>query len=226
MKKLSKRLKASTGLVDHEKRYTVKEAVEILKKVPAVKFDETVQIAIKLNVDPKKPEQNLRGAFSLPNGSGKTVRVIAFCEGDKAKEAETAGAVSVGGQDLVQKILDGWMDFDVAIAHPSMMKFVGKLGRVLGTKGLMPSPKSGTVSEDVGRAVKEFRAGKIEYRTDSAGNIHAILGKKSFEAGKIEENAESFISMIQGSRPPTVKGIFISKMFLTTTMGVSVPLKV
>ncbi len=226
MKKSSKRHRKCLELVDRTRKYTVKEAVEVIKKTPSAKFDETVQIAIKLDVDPKKPEQMLRGAFSLPHGSGRSVRVIAFAEGDKAKEAEQAGAAAVGGQDLVQKITDGWMEFDVAVAHPSLMKFVGKLGRVLGTKGLMPSPKTGTVTEDVGRVVKEFKAGKIEYRTDSAGNIHAMVGKKSFDAQKIEENVDAFVAMIQGARPSTVKGIFVTKMSLTTSMGPGVPLKV
>jgi large subunit ribosomal protein L1 len=226
MKKRSKRYRKAAERVEASKRYAVREALEVLRETEAAGFDETVEIALKLGVDPKKPDQIIRGAFSLPNGSGKEVRVIAFAEGEKAAEAEAAGAMEVGGQDLVKKIQDGWLDFDVAIAHPSMMRFVGKLGRILGTKGKMPSPKSGTVADDIGRAVSEFKAGKIEYRTDSAGNLHAPMGKRHFELDRLVENVEAFMAHVEGLRPTSLKGTYVQRVHLSTTMGPSVPLRV
>lgn len=225
MRKRSKRYRTGAEGLDQNTRHSVDEALEILKAFPSANFDETIEIAVKLGVDPKKPDQMLRGAFSLPNGAGKTMRVIAFAEGETAAQAEEAGAVAVGGQDLVKRIEDGWMDFDVAVAHPSMMRFVGKLGRVLGPKGKMPSPKSGTVTPEVGTAVREFAAGKIEYRTDSAGNIHAPVGKKSFESGKLAENVDAFLNLILSLKPSSVKGTYVQKVYLTSSMGPSVAVR-
>jgi large subunit ribosomal protein L1 len=197
-----------------------------LKKFDSCKFDETVEVSIKLTVDPKKPEQMLRGSFALPHGLGKEKKVIAFVEGADATAARAAGASEVGGEDLAKKILDGWTDFDVAVAHPATMKYVGKLGRVLGPQGKMPSPKSGTVTDNVVQAVKEFKGGKIEYRTDPAGNVQAPVGKKSFPADKLADNVAAFIEHIQHSRPSSAKGAFVSKVALSATMSPGINLAV
>jgi large subunit ribosomal protein L1 len=226
MRKRSKRYRKGEETVDRSKRYTVRKALELLQNIPPAAFDETVEIAMKLGVDTKKPDQMLRGAFSLPHGAGKTQKVIAFAEGEFADKAAAAGAVEVGGEELVKKIQDGWLEFDVAVAHPSMMRFVGKLGRLLGPKGKMPSPKSGTVTADVGQAVQEFAAGKIEYRTDAAGNIHAPVGRRSFDIEKLQENVEAFISLVTSLKPPSVKGTYLQRIHLTLTMGTSVPVRV
>ena len=174
---------------------------------------------MKLGIDVRQSDQQLRGSYSLPKGIGKSLRVIVFAQGDKADEAREAGAIEVGDEDLVKKIEDGWMDFDVAIASPDMMRFVGKLGRTLGPKGLMPSPKSGTVTNDVAQAVSEFAAGKIEYRTDNTGNVHVPVGKKSFEAGDLVQNISAFIDHIKASKPTGTKGRFIEKAVVSTTMS-------
>jgi large subunit ribosomal protein L1 len=207
-------------------RYPIPEAVTILKRFDSCKFDETVEVSIKLSVDPKKPEQMLRGSFALPHGLGKEKKVIAFVEGPDATAARAAGASEVGGEDLAKKILDGWTDFDVAVAHPATMKYVGKLGRVLGPQGKMPSPKSGTVTDNVVQAVKEFKGGKIEYRTDPAGNVQAPVGKKSFPQDKLAENVAAFIEHIQHSRPSSAKGAFVSKAALSATMSPGINLAV
>lgn len=224
---VSKRHTANQALVDANKRYTLEEAVALLKSTKSAKFDETVQIAMKLGVDPKKSDQLLRGAVSLPKGIGKTVKVIAFAEGQMAEAAQKAGADVVGAKDLADKIQnENWLDFDVAIAHPSMMKYVGKLGKILGPKGKMPAPKAGTVVEDIAKAVQEFKAGKVEYRTDSFGNVHAPVGKKSFSAENLIANIETFIEHIKHIRPSTAKGTYIQSLFLSTTMGVGVALEI
>lgn len=202
----------------------VPEAVAALKKFENAKFDETVELAVKLGIDPKNSAQLVRGAFSLPHGIGKNVVVIAFAEGDQAKAAEEAGADEVGGEDLAKKILDGWLDFDVAVAHPSMMRHVGKLGRVLGPHGKMPSPKSGTVTDNVAATVGEFKAGKVEFRNDDYGNIHAVMGKKSFDDQKLVDNVEAFIDHLQALRPAAAKGLYLKKAAIAATMspGVSI----
>ena len=226
-RKRSKRYQAALKkLPDRDQRYAIPDAVGILKKFDACKFDETVEVSIKLTVDPKKPEQMLRGSFALPHGLGKEKKVIAFIEGPDAAAASAAGASEVGGEDLAKKILDGWTDFDVAIAHPSTMKFVGKLGRVLGPQGKMPSPKSGTVTDNVVQAVKEFKGGKIEYRTDAAGNVQAPVGKKSFPQDKLAENVAAFIEHIQHSRPSSAKGGFMQKATISATMSPGIDLVV
>lgn len=201
---------------------SVAEAVGFLKKTAGAKFDETVEIAIRTGIDPKQTSQTIRGAYSLPHGIGKQVRVIAFCEGDLMAEAQGAGAIEVGGEELAKKIEGGWLDFDVAIAHPSMMRFVGKLGRVLGPQGKMPSPKAGTVTPDVASAVKEFAAGKINFRNDAGAIIHAPMGKKSFSAEQLVDNINAFIEHINSLRPSAAKGHFIRKVVVKTTMSPSV----
>ncbi len=226
MKKRSKRYRASTEAAGEKTRLEIPEAVEILKKFQGAKFDETVEISFRLGIDPKKSDQTVRGSFSLPNGIGKERRVIVFAEGEKAAEAEKAGAIEIGGADLAKKIQDGWQDFDVAIAEPAMMKHVGKLGRILGPQGKMPSPKSGTVTGNVGHAVAQFKAGKVEYRSDSGGNVHTVVGKKSFDTGKLVENIESFIEHMKASRPAAAKGVFLQKVTLSSTMSPGLLLKV
>jgi large subunit ribosomal protein L1 len=209
-----------------EKSSQVAEAVAALKQFEDAKFDETVELAVKLGIDPKNSNQIVRGAFSLPHGIGKKVSVIAFCEGDDAAAAVEAGALEAGGEELAQKILDGWLGFDVAIAHPSMMRHVGKLGRILGPHSKMPSPKSGTVTDDVIAAVKEFCAGKVEFRNDDHGNIHAVMGKKSFSAEQLTENIEAFIEHINVLKPISTKGIYMRKAVISSTMSPGIPLEV
>ncbi|MCH2374474.1 MAG: 50S ribosomal protein L1 [Planctomycetes bacterium] len=202
------------------------EAVELLLNFEGAKFDETVELAVKLGIDPKNSQQAVRGAVSLPHGIGKKVRVIAFADGDAAKQAEAAGAIEVGAEDLAKKIVDGWMDFDVAIAHPSMMRHVGKLGRILGPHGKMPAPKSGTVTDEVGRAVEEFVAGKVEFRSDGGGNVHAPVGKKSFKKEQLVANVEAFLEHLQSVKPASAKGIYIQRAAIAATMSPGVSLVV
>ena len=221
----SKRHTKASGLVDRAKDYPVKEAFELLKSLPATKFDETVEIAVRLGIDPKKTDQLVRGAVSLPHGIGKEVSVIVFAEGDKAKEAEAAGADTVGSDDLAKRIQDGWLDFDVVIASPDMMKHVGKLGRVLGPQGKMPSPKAGTVTMDVGTAVKEFKAGKVEFRTDSGANVHAPIGRKSFSVDQLADNTKAFVEHLRGLRPSQAKGAFVTKVVVSATMSPGIRLE-
>ncbi|MCA9310725.1 MAG: 50S ribosomal protein L1 [Phycisphaerales bacterium] len=198
------------------------EAVSVLKKFKAPKFDQMIEIAIFLNIDPKQADQQIRGSVSLPKGIGKSVRVIAFCGDEKKKACLEAGAQRAGGEDLVADIEKGWMDFDVAVASPDMMRVISMIGRVLGPKGLMPSPKAGTVTADVDSAVSEFAAGKVEYRNDKAGNIHAPIGKMSFSESDLTENLSHFIKTIEKLRPSSVKGSFIKKIAISGTMTPSV----
>ncbi len=200
----------------------IPDAVELVLNFEGAKFDETVELAVKLGIDPKK--QALRGAVSLPHGIGKTVRVIAFAEGDAATAATDAGAAEVGGEELAKKIMDGWLDFDVAIAHPAMMRHVGKLGRVLGPHGKMPSPKSGTVTDNVGQAVRDFVAGKIEFRADDGGNVHAPVGKKSFKRDQLVENIRAFLDHLVSIKPAAAKGVYLQKAAISATMSPGVPL--
>ncbi|MDG1500791.1 MAG: 50S ribosomal protein L1 [Planctomycetota bacterium] len=219
MVKQSKRMQEAIAGIDRSKVYEVAEALTLLKSLPAAKFDETVDIVVRLGIDPKKSDQLVRGAVSLPKGIGKTIKVIVFAEGDKADAAREAGADEVGSDDLAEKIAGGWMDFDVCIASPDMMRHVGKLGKVLGPQGKMPSPKSGTVTPNVAQAVEEFKAGKVEFRTDAGGNVHAGLGKRSFSVEDLEANLSAFLDNLIGMRPPVVKGEFLKKISISTSMG-------
>lgn len=205
--------------VDKTKEYGVLEAIEFLKANSTVKFDETVEIAVVLGIDPKKSDQAVRGAVVLPHGLGKKVRVLVFAQGEKEKEAKEAGAEYVGGEDLAEKIKDGWMDFDAVLATPDMMKVVGKLGKVLGTRGLMPNPKVGTVTMDIGRAVQELKKGKVQFRIDKAGILHAPIGKLSFPAQNLVENAKAFMEAVYKAKPSTTKGQYVKKITLSSTMG-------
>ncbi|MDN3504623.1 MAG: 50S ribosomal protein L1 [Rhabdochlamydiaceae bacterium] len=219
MTKHSRRFKKVLNEVDVEKTYTLEEAAQILKSVPSVKFDQSVDISAKLSVDPRKAEQQVRGTVSLPKGTGKKIVLIVFAQGDLVKEAEEAGADYVGSQDLFDKVKGGWTDFDVVLASPDMMREVGKLGKVLGPRGLMPSPKAGTVTRDIATAVKEIKAGKIEYKVDKAAVINNQIGKLSFSAEDIVENANTLISAIIKAKPSAAKGQYIQSLFLTSTMG-------
>jgi large subunit ribosomal protein L1 len=220
MRKESKRYLEAASKVDVNKNYDLGAAVKLLKELPAAKFDESVEIAIKTGIDAKQVDQAIRGAFSLPHGTGKTVRVVAFVDDALVDEALAAGAVMAGGQSLADKIKnEQWFEFDVAIAEPKMMRVVGQLGRVLGPKGLMPSPKAGTVVPDPVNAVKEFASGKQEYRNDASGNIHFIVGKVSFEESVLEDNFSAFYKHIQSIKPSGVKGHYIEKVTLAATMG-------
>lgn len=219
MVKRSKRYQEAVGLVDREKIYEVNDAIDLLKTLPKAKFDEAVEVVVRLGIDPRKTDQLIRGAVSLPNGLGKTVKVVVFAEGDKAEAAKAAGADEVGSDELAAKIDGGWMDFDIVIASPDMMKHVGKLGRVLGPQGKMPSPKSGTVTPDVAAAVNEFKAGKVEFRTDAGGNIHAPVGRASFSSEALSENLLTFLDHLASMRPAAVKGAYLKKVSLSTTMG-------
>lgn len=219
MVKQSKRMQEAIAGIDRSKVYEVAEALTLLKSLPAAKFDETVDIVVRLAIDPKKSDQLVRGAVSLPKGIGKTIKVIVFAEGDKADAAREAGADEVGSDDLAEKIAGGWMDFDVCIASPDMMRHVGKLGKVLGPQGKMPSPKSGTVTPNVALAVEEFKAGKVEFRTDAGGNVHAGLGKRSFSVEDLEANLTAFLDNLITMRPPVVKGTFLKKISISTSMG-------
>jgi len=219
MSKRSKRYTEAAKRIDRSRPYQVREALGLLKDLPAPKFDESVDVVVKLGIDPKKTDQLVRGAVSLPKGLGKTVRVVVFAEGDKADGARQAGADEVGSEDLAKRIIDGWMDFDVVIASPDMMKHVGKLGKVLGPQGKMPSPKSGTVTPDVAKAVTEFKAGKVEFRTDAGGNVHVPVGKRSFSIDDLELNLNAFLAHLTSLRPSSVKGHFLRKVSVSTTMG-------
>ncbi|HYF96044.1 MAG TPA: 50S ribosomal protein L1 [Symbiobacteriaceae bacterium] len=204
---------------DRAKLYDPAEALEAVKKTATAKFDETVAVSLRLGVDPRHADQQVRGAVVLPGGLGKTVRVLVFAKGEKAKEAEAAGADIVGAEDVVTKIQEGWMDFDVAIATPDMMGMVGKLGRILGPRGLMPNPKTGTVTFDVTNAIRETKAGKVEYRTDKAGNVAAPIGKASFDADRLATNFKAFMDAIIRAKPAAAKGVYLKSITLSSTMG-------
>lgn len=224
MKKGKKYIEAAKQ-VDSNKQYTVEEAVALLKKISFEKFDASVEIAFNLNLDPRKAEQNLRGAFVLPHGTGKTKRVLVFARsGAKADEAKEAGADYVGEDEYVQKIMGGWFDFDTVVATPDMMGVIGKLGRVLGPKGLMPNPKTGTVTNDLAKAVAEIKAGKVEYRVDKVGNIQLSVGKVSFDDQKLVENINTTVELFKKLKPATVKGNFIKNLAISSTMGPGIKL--
>jgi len=208
-----------------EKRpYTLADAMPVLKKVAYAKFDETVEVAMRLGVDPKHADQMVRGTVVLPHGLGKSKRVAVIASGEKVGEAREAGADEVGGEDMVQKIQGGWMEFDAVVATPDMMKSVGKLGKILGPRGLMPNPKTGTVTMDVGRAVKEVKAGKVEFRVDKTGIIHCAIGKVSFEPDKLAENAHSLIASVLKAKPASAKGRFVKSIVVSSTMGPGFPI--
>ena len=214
-----KRYRSLSEKIEKNKRLSLAEAVRLVKTTAKAKFDETVEVAMRLGVDPKQSDQNIRGAVSLPHGIGKKIRVLVFAKGEKEREATQAGADFVGSNDLIEKVQKGWTDFDATVATPDVMKDVGKLGKILGIKGLMPNPKLGTVTFDVGKVVKEIKAGRIEYRVDKGGNLHAPVGKASFEEGKLLENAQSFIAEVVKAKPSSVKGQYIKSITLSTTMG-------
>ena len=212
--------------IDKTKQYDLKEAVDLVKQLAHTKFDETVDLAMNLGVDPKKSDQMVRGSVVLPHGLGKKVRVLAFVKGEKAVEATNAGADYVGAEDLVEKINGGWLEFDKVVATPDIMGLVGKLGKVLGPRGLMPNPKSGTVTFDIGKAVKDITAGKADYKTEKAGLVHVSIGKVSFDSEKLIENAKTVIRAIEKAKPSTSKGKYLKKMSISSTMGVGVPINV
>lgn len=226
MAKRSKRYLESRKVVDSEKKYGIHEAVKLLKLLKPAKFNESVEVAMKLGIDPKQSDQLIRGSISLPKGIGKSLKVIVFATGEKAALAKKAGADEVGAEDLVKKVEGGWADFDVAISTSDMMRLVGKLGRVLGPQGKMPSPKSGTVTDDIETAVKEFKAGKIEYRTDAGGNVQALVGKLSFSDADLEDNINTFVKHIMNSRPSSAKGEFVEKVSVSSTMSPGIMLQV
>ena len=221
---VSKRYDAAVAKVDRAKAYTVDEALATLKAMPAAKFDESVDLSFRLGVDPKHADQMVRGAVVLPNGIGKSVRVAVFAKGEKEREAREAGADVIGAEDLVQRVQEGFMDFDTTIATPDLMGQVGRLGKVLGPRGLMPNPKLGTVTFDVGRAVREAKAGKVEFRVDKAGNIHTPIGKRSFTPEQLAANALALIEAIVRAKPAAAKGTYLRTLTVSSTMSPGVPI--
>ena len=219
MAKRSKKYREALEKVVANKEYPLNEAIKLAKEISFADFDETFEIAMRLGVNPKYADQMVRGTLVLPHGTGKTVRVAVVASGEKQKEAQTAGADEVGGEDLIEKIQGGWLDFDALVATPDMMRHVGKLGRVLGPRGLMPNPKTGTVTFEVANAVKEVKAGRIEYKVDKTGIVHNAVGKKSFDEQQLLENATSYISALIKAKPAAVKGRYIKSVFVSTTMG-------
>lgn len=226
MAKLTKKQKAEAAIVDSHKLYDVDDAVKLVKELAKAKFDETIELAFHLNVNPKYADQQLRGATVLPHGTGKSKKVLVFAKDHKEDEAKAAGADYVGGKELADKILQGWMDFDVVVATPDMMAVVGRLGKTLGPKGLMPNPKVGTVTQDVTKAVTEIKSGKVEYRTDKAGNVQVIIGKASFDEVKLKENLVAIYNTILKARPATVKGQYMKSLTVSSTMGPGIRLDI
>jgi large subunit ribosomal protein L1 len=225
MTKISKRMKTANTLVDKAKVYSLKDAIAIVKKAPKTKFDETLEVSARLSVDPKNAASaSIRGTIALPHGTGKKVKVIVFCKGEEEKRAKEAGAEAVGSEELAAKVQGGWLDFDVAIATPDMMKDIAKLGKVLGPRGLMPNPKSGTVTQDTAKAIKEVKAGKIEFKMDKQAGIHAPVGKLSFTEDALYANAHALIDAIMGSNPSGPKGAHVKSLFISSTMGPGVKL--
>lgn len=214
-----KKYKQAAEKIQADKRYPLKEACELLGEVKVAKFDESVEVALRLGIDAKQTDQLVRGAVSLPNGTGKSLKILVFAKGDKEKEAQEAGADYVGSDDLVEKIQGGWMDFDKVVATPDLMVAVSKLGKVLGPRGLMPNPKVGTVTFEVGKAVQELKAGKVEFRNDKAGVVHAAVGKISFGGEKIEQNIRSFVEAVQKAKPSASKGTYLRSVSLSATMS-------
>ena len=215
----SKRYADNLSKVDRNKDYSLEEGVQLIKELTGTKFDESIDIAVNLGVDPKHADQVVRGTVSLPHGTGKDVKVLVFTQGENVVLAEEAGADYVGSDEFVDKVKNGWTDIDVIISSPDMMSKVGQLGKILGPRGLMPSPKAGTVTPDVAKAVKEVKAGRIEYRVDKTGIIHSIIGKSSFEVDKLQDNAKTFVNTLLRARPASVKGTYLKKITLSSTMG-------
>ena len=220
---VSKRYDAAKAKIDESKKYTFDEAISVVKTMPGTKFDESVDISFRLGVDPKHADQMVRGAVVLPHGIGKTVRVAVFAKGEKEREAREAGADVIGAEDLVEKVQGGFMEFDTAIATPDLMGQVGRLGKVLGPRGLMPNPKLGTVTFDISRAVREAKAGKVEFRVDKAGNVHTPIGKRSFSAEQLAANGMALIEAIVRAKPAAAKGTYLRSLTVSTTMGPGVP---
>ncbi|MBQ1622077.1 50S ribosomal protein L1 [Selenomonas bovis] len=225
MAKAGKKYQEACKLVEAGKLYTAAEAMDLVKKTATAKFDESIELHVRLGVDPKYPDQQVRGAIVLPNGTGKTKRVLVFAKGEKVKEAEAAGADFVGSDEIVQKIQGGWLDFDVAVATPDMMGTVGRLGKILGPRGLMPNPKLGTVTMDLQKAISEVKAGKVEYRTDKAGNVHVVIGKASFDAEKLQQNFQALMDTLIRVKPAAAKGQYIRSITVSATMGPGVPVQ-
>src|SRR5699024_4860154 len=219
MAKKGKKYEEAAKLIDRSKSYDIEEAVALLKETAKANFDESVEVAFRLGIDTKKADQQIRGAMVLPHGTGKTQRVLVYAKGDKVKEAEAAGADYVGDEDIISKINDGWFEFDVVVATPDMMAEVGKLGRVLGPKGLMPNPKTGTVTFEIEKAVQEIKAGKVEYRADKAGNVHVAIGKISFDNEKLVENFAAIAETIEKVKPQSAKGTYVKNVSIASTMG-------
>jgi large subunit ribosomal protein L1 len=217
--KRGKRYEQAAKLVDEDRTYMPTEAIKLIKEAPPAKFDESVEIAFRLGIDPRKADQMVRGTVSLPHGSGKSVRVAAFATGEKAREAREAGADIVGGEELVEEVTKGNIDFEAAVATPDLMPAVGKAGRVLGPRGLMPNPKAGTVTNDIAKAVADIKGGKLEYRVDRQGNVHLIIGKRSFDEGALLGNYLAVVDEILRAKPPSAKGKYIKTLALSTTMG-------
>lgn len=226
MPTLTKREKAAGAVYDREKAHGVEEAIGILEKLPRAKFDETVDLSLRLGVDPKHADQMVRGAVVLPHGIGKTVRVVVFAKGEKDKEAREAGADVVGAEDLVERVQGGWLEFDSAIATPDLMGQVGRLGKVLGPRGLMPNPKLGTVTFDIGRAVREAKAGKVEFRVDKAGNVHVPVGRRSFNQTQLSANALALLEAIIRAKPSASKGQYLRTVTVSSTMGPAIKVDV
>lgn len=222
MVKRSKRMKTLADKVAGKGLLSLEEAVKLLKSFDNTKFDQTVELAVRLGIDPKQADQIVRGSIVLPNGIGRSLRVVVFAKGDKVDEAKEAGADEVGGEELAERIKGGWTDFDVCVAAPDMMGLVGPLGRILGPRGLMPSPRAGTVTPEVGRTVKEYKAGKVEFRNDAGGNVHAMVGKLSFDAAKLVENIQAFINHVNNLKPAAVRGQYVKGIAISATMSPSV----
>jgi large subunit ribosomal protein L1 len=214
-----KSYRAALAKVDRSQRYLLEEGLRLVKETRRAKFDETVEMAVRLGVDPRQADQNVRGTVSLPHGIGKTVRVLAFAKGEKEKEAQEAGADHVGAEDLIKKISDGWFDFDKTVATPDMMAAVGRIGKVLGPRGLMPNPKTGTVTMEIGKAVKEIKAGKLEFRVDKAGIVHVPVGRASFSQEQLIDNAKAVLTSILRAKPPSAKGNYVRGVTISATMG-------
>jgi len=214
-----KSYRAALDKVDRAQRYLLEDSLRLVKETARAKFDETVEMAVRLGVDPRQADQNVRGTVTLPHGMGKTVRVLAFAKGDKEKEAQEAGADFVGADDLIKKISDGWFDFDKTVATPDMMGAVGRIGKILGPRGLMPNPKTGTVTLDIGKAVKEIKAGKLEFRVDKAGIVHVPVGKASFGAEQLIDNAKAVLMSLLRAKPASAKGTFVRGVTISSTMG-------
>jgi len=223
---MGKKIDAANEKIEKGKEYLLEEAISKVKELSHTKFDETVDLAFNLGVDPRKSDQMVRGTVVLPHGTGKTLRVLVFAKGEKEKEARDAGADFVGAEDMVEKITKGWLDFDKVVATPDIMGVVGKLGKVLGPRGLMPNPKLGTVTFDVAKAVKDIKAGKVEYKTEKAGVVHVPIGKVSFDAGKLRENAKAIVESVNKAKPSTSKGKYLKGLYISSTMGPSIKVDV